>query len=250
MRLLKKFTVPVIVIFLWWAVVHVFNVNAFLFPPPEKVLAAFHHLIEKDILQKHVCVSFIRAFRGFSITMLIAMPLAVFFHIFKRTFSFFDGFLNFLRSVPPLAMIPLLILWFGIGEASKLSLIILACFFPIFLNTLSGLNNVDSKLLVMGDSLDLTKIEKIRYIMIPEAAPAIITGLRLALGNSWRALVAAEMIAASSGIGYMILDAEEMAKTDVVYAGILTIGILGLLMDKMCLMIMAKLCPWMEDLKR
>ena len=148
-----------------------------------------------------------------------------------------------------MAMIPLLILWFGIDEASKLAVIVLSCFFPIFLNTLSGLNNVDKKLLVMGDSLGLSRLEKIRYILIPEAAPSVITGLRLALGNSWRALIAAEMIAASSGIGYMILDAEEMAKTDVVYAGIITIGVMGLFMDKMCLLILAKLCPWVEDVK-
>lgn len=248
-RLLKKFAVPAAIIFLWWAVVRIFDINAFLFPSPEKILYAFKRLIDKDILQVHLYSSFGRAFRGFILTVIFAVPAAVLFHVFKRFFSYFDGLMNFLRSVPPLAMIPLLILWFGIDEASKLSLIILSCFFPVFLNTLSGLDNVDKKLLVMGDSLDLSKMEKIRFIMIPEAAPAVITGLRLGLGNSWRALIAAEMIAASSGIGYMILDAEEMAKTDVVYAGILTIGIMGLLMDKFFLMVLAKLCPWVENLK-
>lgn len=243
---LKKILVPFLVVFLWWITVRCFEVNAFLFPSPEKIFAAFTRLIEKDILQVHVYTSFMRAFRGFSLTILFAVPLAVLFHSFKGFFSYFDGLIHFLRSVPPLAMIPLLILWFGIDEASKLALIVLSCFFPIFLNTLSGLDNVDKKLLVMGDSLDLNRMEKIKYIMIPEAAPSVITGLRLALSNSWRALVAAEMIAASSGIGYMILDAEEMAKTDVVYVGILTIGIMGLLMDKFFLMILSRLCPWVE----
>jgi len=247
--LLKKMAVPAMIVFIWWFVVRCFNVNAFLFPSPERILVAFKDLILRDELQSHVRTSFLRAFRGFSLTIFLAVPLGVLFYMFRRFFSYFDGLMNFLRSVPPLAMIPLLILWFGIDEASKLALIVLSCFFPIFLNTLSGLNNVDKKLLVMGDSLNLTQFEKIRYIMIPEAAPAVITGLRLALGNSWRALIAAEMIAASSGIGYMILDAEEMAKTDVVYAGILTIGSLGLFMDKMCLLILAKLCPWVEEVK-
>ena len=248
-KLIKKCAVPAFIIFLWWLVVRYFHVNAFLFPSPDRILSAFKRLVERDELQRHIGTSFVRAFRGFSLSLIFAIPLGVLFHSFRRFFSYFDGLMNFLRNVPPLAMIPLLILWFGIGEASKLAVIVLSCFFPIFLNTLSGLNNVDKKLLVMGDSLGLTRFEKIRYILIPEAAPSVITGLRLALGNSWRAIIAAEMIAASSGIGYMILDAEEMAKTDVVYAGIITIGIMGLFMDKMCLLILAKLCPWVEDVK-
>ena len=132
-KLIKKCAVPALIIFLWWLVVRCFHVNAFLFPPPDRILAAFKRLIERDELQRNISTSFVRAFRGFSLTVIFAIPLGILFHSFHRFFSYFDGLMNFLRNVPPLAMIPLLILWFGIDEASKLAVIVLSCFFPIFL---------------------------------------------------------------------------------------------------------------------
>lgn len=143
-------------------------------------------------------------------------------------------------------MVPLLILWFGIGEGSKLALIVLACFFPIFLNTLNGLQQVDHRLLEMGETLELSRKEQTLHILFPEALPSMLTGLRLGFGYSWRALIGAEMIAASSGLGYLILDAELLARTDKVFIGILSIGSLGLLMDYCSMKGLEKAFPWIR----
>lgn len=219
-------------------------VNPYLVPPPGQIVRAFFSMVLDWSLLNHILVSLRRVFTGFFITVSIAIPLALLFHFFSKLTVYFSGILNFLRCTPSLAMIPLLILWFGIGEGSKLALIILASFFPVFLNTLSGLQQVDPKLTQMGESLELSRHEQMAYILLPEALPTILTGLRLSFGYSWRALIGAEMIAASSGLGYLILDAERMARTDKVFIGILSIGILGLLMDLFSQKIVQKIFPW------
>jgi len=221
-------------------------VNPYLLPPLRQIGGAFVSMLLSGTLLNHIAVSLRRVFSGFLITLGIAMPLALLFYFSRNLQEYFSGLLHFLRCTPPLAMVPLLILWFGIGEGSKLALIILASFFPVFLNTLSGLQQVDLKLLEMGETLELNRGEQIIRILFPEALPTILTGLRLAFGYSWRALIGAEMIAASSGLGYLILDAEVLARTDKVYIGIVSIGLLGLLMDYLSMKGLKKLFPWIE----
>ena len=140
--------------------------------------------------------------------------------------------LEALRVTPPLAMIPLLILWLGINEAPKIAIVVLSGFFPIYLNTLTAFRNVDRKLLEVGASLDFSRSEIFRLIMLPAAMPGILTGLRLGFGYSWRALVGAELIAASSGLGYLINESGEYLKTDCVFVGIITIALLGIAADR------------------
>jgi len=219
-------------------------VNPYLIPRPGQLISACISLTSRGILQHHIAMSLQRVFAGFLLTTLVAVPLAMFFYFFRPVSLYLMGTLHFLRSTPPLAMIPLLILWFGIGEGSKLVLIIMASFFPVFLNTLSGLRQVDSQLIEMGDTLELGKSEKIIHILLPEALPTILTGMRLSFGYSWRALIGAEMIAASSGLGYMILDAQELARTDIVFIGILAIGLSGLLLDFLSLRLVQHVFPW------
>jgi ABC-type nitrate/sulfonate/bicarbonate transport system permease component len=140
--------------------------------------------------------------------------------------------LNFLRATPPLALLPLLVLWFGIGEGAKWIVILLASFFPILLNTVAGLRSVRPELLEMARTLDLTPLERVRFVIVPSALPTFVAGLRLAFGNCWRALVGAELIATSVGLGWLVMDAQAIARIDVVYAGILVIGTLGYLADQ------------------
>jgi sulfonate transport system permease protein len=151
-----------------------------------------------------------------------------------------------LRHVPPLACIPLIILWTGIGEASKLTIIFLASFFPLFLNTYSGIRNCDPKLLEVGRSLNFSESTQVRHIQLPAALDAIAVGLQLSLGYSWRALIGAELIAASAGIGYLILDAEQMSRPDIVLVGMLCIGIIGSLIDSIFLNVLNRLLPWRQ----
>ena len=247
MRALKQLILPVFIISIYLVVCRFDLVSSYLVPRPQKIAGALLLMLRDGSLAHHIAVSFQRVCKGFLITTGVAVPLALLFYFIPPISRYFLGSLHFLRSIPPLAMVPLLILWFGIGEASKLAIIILASFFPVFLNTLSGLQQVDPKLLEMGRTLELGRGEQIINILLPESLPTVLTGLRLAFGYSWRALIGAEMIAASSGLGYMILDAEELARTDKVYIGILTIGTLGLLLDIVSMKYLQWKFPWMKS---
>ncbi|MFW5712231.1 MAG: ABC transporter permease [Spirochaetota bacterium] len=242
--LLRQTALPLAILSVYLLVCVFDLVNPYLIPRPGQIAGSFVHLLEQGLLQHHIAMSLKRVFSGFFITLLIACPLAMLFYFSATISQFFMGTFHFLRCTPPLALVPLLILWFGIGEASKLALIVLASFFPIFLNTISGLQQVDSELLEMGDTLELSSWEKTVHILIPEALPTILTGMRLAFGYSWRALIGAEMIAAASGLGYMILDSQELARTDRVFIGILTIGLLGLIIDSIAMRIIEHHFPW------
>lgn len=161
----------------------------------------------------------------------MAIPLGVVFGVNKKMYEYFKPLFEFMRSTPPLALVPMLILWFGIGEESKIIIIILASFFPIFLNTLKGIKNCDNKLIEVGKSFNLSKKRIFYKIIIPNSMLDIVVGLSLGLGYSFRAIIGAELIAASSGLGYLISDGKDMSRTDVVLVGIFVIGFLGILSD-------------------
>ena len=136
------------------------------------------------------------------------------------------------RNVPPLSMIPLLILWCGIGETTKTVIIVLASFFPMYLNIVKGFTGCDRKLLEVGTMFGYTDRQKFFRIMLPYAMADILVGMRIGLGYSWRAIIGAEMVAASTGLGHMILFAQQMSRTDKVIVGIFAIGIAGYLTDR------------------
>lgn len=229
----KPFFLPLTVLAAWAVATRLGMVNPYLLPPPHHVWEAAVELASAGLLHTHILTSLGRVLAGFMFTALVAIPLAVIIFFFHFTEGYLRFVLEFIRNTPPLATVPLLILWFGIGETPKLAVIILASFFPIFLNTLSGLRQTDRGLIEMADTLDLNGREKLRFVLLPGALPEIITGLRLGFGYSWRALIGAELIAASAGLGYMILDAEELARTDIVFVGIITIGTLGYMFDSL-----------------
>lgn len=200
--------------------------------------------MRQGVLVKHVTVSFYRVFCGFGLTFAVAFPLAVLLGMNRRLQPYFDPVLHFIRHIPPISCIPILILWFGIGESSKMAVIILAAFFPIFLNTLEGIRQCDVKLLEVGRIFGLTAREKFVRIIVPAALPSVVLGMRLGLGYSWRALIGAELIAASAGIGYMIIEAEQISRPDIVIVGILMIGTLGYIIDYAFLRLSRLMLPW------
>ncbi|MDX5726965.1 ABC transporter permease, partial [Clostridioides difficile] len=179
----------------------------------------------------NVYASMKRVLIGFAISTAIGVPLGIFFGIYSGVYEYFKSLINFLRNTPPLALIPMLILWFGIGEESKIIIIVLASFFPIFTSTLKGIKNCDSKLIEVGRVFEFSKLQIIFKIIIPNAILDIAVGLKLALGYSFRAIIGAELVAASSGLGYLISDGKEMSRTDVVIVGIIVIGLLGIITD-------------------
>lgn len=223
--------IPAVIILVWWGLGHWHILNPYLTPSPEAVIDAAINAISSGELWMHSCVSLARVFTGFILTSCMALPLAAFLYFSPTCERILRVPLTILRVTPPLALIPLLILWLGIGEESKLAVIILASFFPVFLNALDGLKNTDSKLLEMADTIDLTRWDIFVSVLLPSALPSVITGLRIGFGYSWRALIGAELIAAASGLGYMILDAEQLARTDRMFVGIILIGVLGYFFD-------------------
>jgi sulfonate transport system permease protein len=232
------------VLALWQAASSLGWASAYLLPPPLRVARAVAVAASTGELGRHVAASVLRVVEGFGLSVALALPVAVLASLAPGLAAAFNPLFSFVRNVPPLALVPVLILWFGIGEASKVALIVLASFFPIFMGTVTGLGNVDPRLVEMGRSVGFPRRRILLRIMIPESVPSVVNGLRLGLGYSWRALVGAEMVAAASGLGYWILDAEEMARVDEVFAGILTIGVLGLVIDRAAFALASRLLPW------
>ena len=191
---LRPFLLPGFLLLLWWGASEAGWTNPYLLPSPQRVALAAVDLIERGTLWTHMLASLGRVGSGFALTVALALPLAVLNGVVPAAHGMLRLILEALRVTPPLALVPLLILWLGIGEASKLAIVVLASFFPIYMNTLSGLREADRKLMELAQTLDLTPRERIVHILIPAALPGIVTGLRLGFGYSWRALVGAELI--------------------------------------------------------
>ena len=224
-----------------WAILSFFKIlNPYLMPSPLRIWNAALNLIASGELPRHTAVSLARVWGGFGISTISALPLALLFHHKPNLHRIFHGLFEVIRAIPPLAMIPLLILWFGLGEGSKLAVIILASFFPIFISALSGLSSMDKRWLELSRSLELSFSRHLFSVLIPASLPQIITGLRLGFGYAWRALLGAELFAAASGLGYLITDSQAMARIDQVFVGVITIGLLGAGFDALLRLIAGK----------
>lgn len=236
-------------VFVVWAVVCRMGVfSAYVLPSPGKVWQAFLSMLHSGELGKSLLVSLSRVITGFLISSALAFLLGVLTSLSPSANPYYHPVLEFLRHIPPMSLIPLLILWCGIGEASKIIIIVLTTFFPVFLNTNAGLEQCDPKLLEVGRMLEMSEAQCFFRIRLPSALPSILVGMRIGLGYSWRAIIGAEMIAAVSGIGYLILDAQAMSRIDKVIVGIFLIGIIGWLTDIVFGLIIKRIAP--EEGKR
>lgn len=224
---------PAVILLGWWLVTSSGAVPALLLPGPGAVAKRFLSLLDSGELLTHAAVSMSRVFAGFLLSASAALGLALLLYRRPLWESALSLVLEALRVIPPLSLVPLLILWLGIDEAPKLAIVVLASFFPIYLSALTALRSVSSRYKELAQMLGLTESARVQEILLPGAAPGILTGLRLGFGYAWRALVGAELIAAASGLGYLIEDASSLARTDVVMVGILTIAGLGILCDQL-----------------
>ncbi|MDR0880197.1 MAG: ABC transporter permease [Clostridioides sp.] len=244
---IKGLIIFIVIIILWKICTEIRIWSSFILPPPERVLETFVNEVEDGTLFIDIISSMRRVLIGFGVSAVLGIPLGIFFGIHKNTYAYFKSLIDFLRNTPPLALIPMLILWFGIGEKSKIIVIILASFFPIFTSTLKGIRNCDSKLIEVGEIFELSQREIIFKIIIPSSLLDIAVGLKLALGYSFRAIIGAELIAASSGLGSMISDGKEMSRTDIVIVGIIVIGALGIFVDWIFSKLVNKVAKGKED---
>lgn len=237
--------VPLALLALWQTATCWPQYNPYIIPSPGAAWAAAKTLAVKGLLAKHIFISMQRVFSGFALAACLALPLGLYCGRHPWLNRLLTPLLEFLRHIPPLATIPMLILWFGIGEIPKLTIIVMAAFFPIFLNTEAGVRQCDAKLLEVGQTLRFSPWQLLRHIIWPAALPAVLVGLQLGLGYSWRALIGAELIAASSGIGYMILDAEQLSRPDIILVGILAIGLVGSLFDALFFRLAHRSLPYL-----
>lgn len=200
-------------------------------PAPSEVLVAFWNLAASGELWTHVKVSAGRALAGLAIGGGLGLALGLLTGSIRFFETLLDSTVQMVRNIPALALIPLVILWFGIDEAAKLFLISVAVFFPIYLNTFHGIRNVDPGLIEMGRSYGLSRWGLYTQIILPGALSSILVGLRFSLGLMWVILIVAETISAQAGIGYLTMNAREFLQTDIVLVGILLYALLGKLAD-------------------
>jgi sulfonate transport system permease protein len=237
-RLLKRllapcapWLVPLAVLIAWEFAAKSGGLSTRILPEPLAVVKAAWSLVESGDMWANVKVSTWRALSGFTIGGGIGFVLGLATGLFRPAETALDSTIQMIRNIPALAMIPLVILWFGIGEEAKLFLVALGVFFPVYVNTFHGIRSVDANLIEMARSYGLSGFALYRDVILPGALPSILVGVRFALGLMWVMLIVAETISAQSGIGYMTMNAREFLQTDVVVVGILLYALLGKLAD-------------------
>ena len=223
--------VPIAIIAVWQYAAQSGWLSSRILPEPLAVVRAAIQLAQSGELWRHVKVSAFRALSGFIIGGGLGLLLGLLTGAFRTAEIALDTTLQMIRNIPPLALIPLVILWFGIDETAKLFLISLGVFFAVYINTFHGIRSVDPALIEMGKSYGLSGWSLYREVILPGALSSILVGVRFALGFMWVILIVAETISAQAGIGYMTMNAREFLQTDVVLVGILLYALLGKLAD-------------------
>ncbi|WP_332858998.1 aliphatic sulfonate ABC transporter permease SsuC [Janthinobacterium svalbardensis] len=228
---LAPWALPVALLLAWQLAAQWGWLSSRILPEPWAVAKAFWHLAASGELWLHLKTSLWRATLGFAIGAGLGLLLGLLTGSFRHAETLLDTTLQMVRNIPALALIPLVILWFGIDETAKLFLLAVGVFFPVYLNTFHGIRSADQGLIEMAKSYGLSGWPLYRDVILPAAMPSILVGVRFSLGLVWVLLIVAETISAQAGIGYMTMNAREFLQTDVVLVGILLYALLGKLAD-------------------
>ena len=223
--------IPLLLLIGWQLIIKAGIVSSRILPAPSDVYFAAINLFQSGELTHHVWISLWRASIGFLIGGSIGFVLGLLNGLFRFTELLFDTSIQMLRNIPHLALIPLVILWFGIGEEAKVFLVALGVLFPVYLNTYHGIKTVDKGLIEMGKMYGLNGFSLFTHVIFPGALSSILVGLRFSLGIMWITLIVAETISSTSGIGYMAMNAREFMQMDVIVLSILLYALLGKLSD-------------------
>ncbi|WP_415188718.1 aliphatic sulfonate ABC transporter permease SsuC [Rhodomicrobium sp.] len=243
-RTLAPWALPIFLLAIWEAGCRTGLIPARVLPAPSDVAVAFWATAKTGALFHHAAISTERALTGLLIGGSIGFFLGVLNGLSKTAETLLDSLLQMIRNVPHLAIIPLVILWFGIDEAAKLFLVAIGVFFPIYLNTFHGIRTVDKGLIEMARVYGLSQFALFRRVILPGALPSVLVGLRYALGIMWLTLIVAETIASSEGIGYMTMNAREFLQTDVVLLGIIIYAVLGKVADALTRALEQRALAW------
>jgi sulfonate transport system permease protein len=236
--------IPIAFIVLWQLFSSLSILSSRFLPSPLEILKVAYELTLSGQLLSNVWISTKRVLWGFIIGGGIGFVLGMMNGLSKFSESLLDSSIQMVRNIPHLALIPLVILWFGIGEGSKVFLVALGTFFPIYLNTFHGIRSADTSLIEMAKVYELKGISLFWHVILPAALPSILIGVRYALGIAWVTLIVAETIAANSGIGYMAMNAREFMQLDIVLLSIVLYALLGKLSDVAAKMAEKRLLRW------
>lgn len=231
-RPLAFLSIPVLIL-VWEICVRILCVSPYRFPGPLQVARGLADLLSSGILFDYVVASLYRVTWGYFLAVCVALPLGLVLGIWRSARAFFNPIIQFLRPISPLAWIPFALLWLGIGDKPAIFLIFLSAFFPMLVFTMSGVAGVRATYLRIAANFGLRGIALYLNVVLPAALPDIVVGLRITLGTAWLVIVAAEMIAVQSGLGYLIVDARNSLRMDLVVGGMATIGMIGLALDYM-----------------
>lgn len=221
-------------------------INPTVMSQPVKIWTKFLQMAEDGSLFRHILASLIRVLKGFVYGAGAGLILGFFMGLNQKFETVIDLFVGILRPIPPIAWIPLLILAFGIGEESKVTVIAIGSFWPMLLDTIHGVKSTDRQLLELGRTLEKSRRTVIFKLILPSAVPAIFTGVRQAVSRAWSCVVTAEMIAASTGVGFLIQYARELSQPALMFVGVFTIGGVGVLIDWLMMLLEKKLLYWNE----
>ncbi|MBJ7896228.1 ABC transporter permease [Bacillus atrophaeus] len=240
----KGLVLPFVIIAVWQIAGSLEIVSATVLPTPLVILLTFKDLIVSGELFVHLKISVYRAAAGFLSGAGLGLFIGLLVGFSRKTEHYIDPSLQMLRTVPHLAVTPLFILWFGFDETSKILLIALGAFFPVYINTFLGIRGVDSKLFDVAKVLEFPWYRQMTKLILPAALPSILLGIRLSLGIAWLGLVVAELMGSSEGIGYMIMDARQFSQTNKVFVGIIIFAVVGKLTDSFVRFLERKLLKW------
>ena len=243
-RLVRRIVGPLAVIILWQAVCSAGVFTSYEVASPIAVFDAGRQLAAQGVLLPNLLISLRRVAEGLGLGIAIGVVLAVLSGLFRIGEDLLDPVVQAARAVPILGLVPLAIIWFGVGEMPKIFLIALGSTFAIYINTFAGIRGVDTKLVEAGETFGLTRWGLVRKIILPGALPNFLIGLRLALVGSWLIVIVAEEINAQSGLGYLIMQAQTTARTDIMMLGLAIYAILGLLADAMVRLLERRLLTW------
>ncbi len=236
--------IPVVIIVVWYFYTTYSNVPDSLLPKIQNVGMAFKEMVSQGQLQNDLAVSFLRVIKGFLVSGITGIILGAMMGMSKKINALLLPTITAIRQIPVIAWIPLIILWVGIGEGSKVVIIVIAASFPVLVNTLSGFTSTPAGYIEVARLYNLNRWQTFIKVYLPHALPQMLVGLKLGLSVSWMALVASELIAASSGIGYRMNDARSLMRSDKVIVCMVVIGLTGIIMDKVISLIFEAVTPW------
>lgn len=245
-RILGMF-LPLAILATWFVVAESGQVSFLMLPPVGDVINRAAEHIASGQLVKDVGISTLRVLKGYSLALFFGVGMGVAMGVNLKINRFFMVTFTAIRQVPMLAWIPLLIMWFGIGETSKTIVIFLASYFPILVNTINGVEQTDKKLIEVGKIYKLSRWDIFKNIYLPSALPHIFAGMKIGVSAAWMALVGAEMIAAVSGIGFRLNDARSLLDTSTLFVGIISIAVVGFIMDYIIQVLAKAAMPWARD---